>query len=296
MHFRLNQPRTTPRRSAFTLIELLAVIAIIGVLAALIASAIQGPRLAARVAAAAAEIRQLETAIAGFRNEFGCDPPSSITLYEAGGTWDSVSSGKLHRIWPDFDFTLNRDLDGDGQFNSAFTLCGPECLVFFLGGMPVQSGATVTATGFSKNPADPLAINLSENRNGPFFEFKPSRLRVSSNPLSNPNPNGANPFLVYVDPIPSQTMPYLYATSNEGQGYAATDLNVGGTQVLSSVYLVGTTGQPQKPKSFQIISPGFDNAYGSGGEYDANQPQGLLTNILDYDNITNFSSGQLVNK
>jgi hypothetical protein len=53
----------------------------------------------------------------------------------------------------------------------------------------------------------------------------------------------------------------------------------------------GTTGW--NPKSFQIISAGRDNEYGSGGLYD---PKTASSQITDKgrDNITNFSSGLLV--
>src|SRR5262249_1467505 len=146
-----------------------------------------------------------ESAIAAFRNQYGTEPPSSVILYEAGGAWDSVSMAKIRRIWPNFDFTINRDLDVDNQTTSSMALFGPECLAFFLGGMPVKNGTTLTSIGFSKNPANPFNFNASENRDGPFFEFKPSRFRASSNALTNANSNATVFYLVYLDPLPSQT-------------------------------------------------------------------------------------------
>jgi hypothetical protein len=270
-------------------------------------------RRAAQVAAVSNEIRQMESAIAAFHNQYGVDPPSQVTLYEVGGAWDGYSMNLIRRMWPNFDFTISRDINLDGVSTGTFTLYGPECITFFLGGLPLttSNGAgkapTFTTIGFSKNPANPFFCPTngtvyvpSDMRDGPYFEFKPSRLTASAN---------ASGFFDYLDPIPSQTMPYMYASSYEGQSYQdnnaltylqtlsparSTDLQIGGNTAMALVYYIGATGQAQKPKGFQIISPGRDNTYGAGGTFDPNQTDGGLSNINDFDNITNFATGQLV--
>ena len=70
------------RRRAFTLVEMLVVVAIIGVLIALLLPAIQSAREAARRAACSSNIRQIGVAIQNFESGKGAYPP---TRYGTGG-------------------------------------------------------------------------------------------------------------------------------------------------------------------------------------------------------------------
>jgi prepilin-type N-terminal cleavage/methylation domain-containing protein len=319
-------PTPAPRRrGAFTLIELMIVIVIIGILAGLVLPAVMGAFKTARIAQVQTEIRGLESAVAQFKALYGIEPPSRIRLFEtqagwqtpaAGTTVDQVTGGTLNnetertrsiafinRIWPQFNYSIPHDFDADGTSSGFVTLFGSECLVFFLGGVATGPvGGPFALTGFSKNPADPFTPSSgTESRDGPFFEFKTSRLHKSN----NSQPGGP---LVYFDPLPGQTLAYLYASSYDGRGYQASDLyyNQGSpgsptTYVaptsppqnlnMFSVYFAGST--PQKNKSFQLISPGMDFTYGSGGPFDPTAANHSLVDRRDYDNITNFNSGTL---
>ena len=62
-------------RAGFTLVELMVVIAIIALLAALITPAVIGARTSARNAAIKAEIDMLHMAIMNYKNEYGSFPP-----------------------------------------------------------------------------------------------------------------------------------------------------------------------------------------------------------------------------
>ena len=301
------------RRSGFTLIELMVVIVIIAILMALILPAIGGAIKNTRIAGVVNEINQLESAIAKFKADHGIEPPSSIVLCEKSGDWTSnqatINSGALIRqIWPSYDFG-NHDINGNGTADGPVTLTLGECLVFFLGGVNGNDTPGATAqnniagqigpcTGFSKNPASPFDRGGS-SREAPLFEFVPSR-------FTDVNGNG---FPEYKDNLPSQTNPYIYYSGYDGQGYATT-AGIGvvvefGSPGLTNPYVQGSvlTSQPWKPNGHQIISPGYDRAYGFGGPY---LPK--TTNILpvassgsptalerqpEADNITNFSNGQL---
>src|SRR5262249_13745669 len=146
---------------------------------------------------------------------------------ETGSNWVSgspASAAVISRMWPMFDYTINHDFNLDGDTSDVITLYGSECLVFFLGGPTIYtdansdglytSGETVIpVNGFSRNLADPFAplpATGTSNREGPYYTFLPDRLVESS---SNPK------FYGYADPIPGTQKPYLYASSNEGQGY-----------------------------------------------------------------------------
>jgi prepilin-type N-terminal cleavage/methylation domain-containing protein len=65
----------TPDRNAFTLVELLVVVSIIAVLAALVTPAVMRARASARNAAIKVEIDMLHMALMNYKNEYGSFPP-----------------------------------------------------------------------------------------------------------------------------------------------------------------------------------------------------------------------------
>jgi prepilin-type N-terminal cleavage/methylation domain-containing protein len=305
--------------AAFTLLELLIAIAIIGILASLILTVAGSANTKAKNAQVTVDIKDLEKGIAAFKQKFGVEPPSRVTLYEtaAGWTGDPRSMGIIRRIWPQFDFTYSSyqpanpagpimDINANGATGDTITLTGSECLVFFLGGVPALSTPATPATstpgsapmGFSQNPADPFS-RAGSNRDR-FTEFDASRLFL----LKPPSVATAHTMNSYMDTLPGQQQPYLYFSTYDGQGYDVTnELPAGPTgNQLQDVYRTGPNGAtssapspPWNPNSFQIFSPGFDQHYGLGGEYEQGDSKGLLvqTRSAERDNITNFSSGVL---
>jgi general secretion pathway protein G len=294
------------------MVELLMVIVIIAILIGLLVPAVQRGVVSAREAAVMTEIRQLETAIASFKATYGVEPPSTITFAERSSQIPTASQATIRRIWPHFAFTGGTngfgneyDLDNDGNIGEdgiTVVLRGSECLVFFLGGARATNTLPTAMVGFSKNPANPFApAAANESRDGPFFDFKTNRLVASLN-VTPPNPPGgvapSLSFVVYLDPLPGQEAPYVYASSYDGRGYVATDIVVvtpivAGANNLGNVYLATAAGTAQKNKSFQIISPGYDHLYGSGGLFNTTATNNGLASRLDYDNLTNFHSGRL---
>jgi prepilin-type N-terminal cleavage/methylation domain-containing protein len=75
----MNQRSTSRCRPAFTLVELLIVIAIIGVLIALLLPAIQGARESARRAQCASNLRQISLAILGYESANKALPPLAVS-------------------------------------------------------------------------------------------------------------------------------------------------------------------------------------------------------------------------
>ncbi|HXY36822.1 MAG TPA: prepilin-type N-terminal cleavage/methylation domain-containing protein [Planctomycetaceae bacterium] len=324
------RPHRAPAvRSGFTLLELLIAIAIIGILASLVLTVAGSARKQATNTQVSVDIQDLAKGIASFKQKFGVEPPSHVTLYEQASGWsgDPRSMGIIRQIWPQFDFTYTAeggsiDINGDGVYKGdgftnpsvgAIYLSGSECLVFFLGGVPstltplAPGGAPA---GFSANPSDPFGIQLSAgtrtvvgtNRDR-YTEFDAGRLVLLKPPITPAGqPHTMN---AYLDTLPGQLMPYLYLSSYEGQGYdVAHELPAGpaGNQTFVDVYRQGPSGftspSPSpawNPNSYQIISPGYDQQYGVGGEYEQGDPKGLLTGprSTERDNIANFSSGPL---
>jgi general secretion pathway protein G len=280
-------------------VELLVVIVILGILAALILPAIVGARRSAQVAEVANEIRQLETAVTKFKATFNVDPPSSLYIPDLtkNESWSAVDRAKIRALWPQFNFANN-----GGAPNHYFGqhLNGAECLVFFLGGVsPSKYSAGYAPVGFSKNPAEPWSVT-GTNREPAFFEFNAARF---SNLDAATTPEDHLP--EYLDPLPAQSTPYLFLSS-QGRAYTkvnrplADDYDVhpstngqSSEDLQAAYFSVETPYKAHRPDGYQIISPGFDGLYGIGGSYtDASQLE-KTDRSPEFDNITNFSGGQL---
>jgi type II secretory pathway pseudopilin PulG len=206
-------------------------------------------------------------------------------------------------------------------------LNGSECLVFFLGGMidPASGGFT----GFAKDPARPFSsVATVTNREGPFFEFKGALKTPSSGTAGDDRwtdrltDKDKDWLPEYKDPLPQQQFPYAYFNGTSGV-YRTTTWTMGGAawenldcQELPTAVQVGLgvpspfvvmrhayytanfnananprASLPHKAKGIQIISPGSDANYGTGGRFDPQNPGGLSE--PDRDNITNLQSGRL---
>ncbi len=282
--------------AAFTIVELLVVMAIIGLLVALLFPALSGARIRVLEARVQAEMKDLDGALARFKGLYGVYPPSSITLYEtsmgdpswaahgmAGSATDveRIRSRELIKnIWPSFDFdtpiNLNRDSD---TTDGPVTLVGAECLVFFLGGLPEPSMTVPNPNAlnsFSTDKAHPF--NAGGSREQLLFEFQSIRL-IDSN---------SNGFREYVDTIGGTTSdPYVYASGYEGTKYNDADV-----APLTAVYLQADGTTPYNKTTYQLISPGMNRKLGDGGTYDPGDPS-TLAGENDRDNLTNFQTGRL---
>lgn len=308
-------------RPAFTLVEMMIVIVIIGILASLIVPAVMNAQRAAKVGAARVEITSLESAFGAFTAKYGVTPPSGLTLYESGlAAWqaDPRSMATMRRIWPQYDFTTPNDINQDGVTTGVFTLDGAECLAFWLGGMTISSsppagGIQYKCVGFSANPANPflpLTPTQNQNRIGPFFEFNNSRFKDQDK----------DGFLEYRDSLGDTTSdPIVYYSMYEGAGYVSLDQFTSSWCGVMSAYTTNAPTVPPatpvvplyfKSQTFQIICPGFDGMLGKGGYYDPKNATTSLANNrptappasptdpnlngkAELDNLTNFNGGQL---
>ncbi len=220
----------------FTLVELLTVILILAVLITLLLPALNFAVSTAKNAAVGGEINQLAQALASFKAKYGDYPPSRILLAEDGdysvvnsangsvplGTGDITvaqlaqrSLAYMRKFFPRVVLSTSGkvflqgasrwyDFNGDGNFsyNAPYILQGHECLVFFLGGIPLQTSTGLFGmTGFGKDPTNPFTNNIpllangnpnpmySNNRQAPLYEFVANRLVVDPyrlNPVKYP--------------------------------------------------------------------------------------------------------------
>ena len=288
--------KSRSRNSAFTLVELMIVIAIIGILASLATVGVMKALEKGKMVAARTEISQLEAAIAAAKQNFGGvdNLPSAIKLHSRadslmldntqiaidtknfltkafGKAWiPTISSNTPYMFWlgPSATYPV--------------TLTGMEALVFWLGGVRDANG---TFQGFSSYPSTPWDITNTK-RKGPFYEFDAVRV-LNNTPTTVPTfVNSSNGSYAYFSS--ADYLNFSKTVANGGYGAYST---TGG----SISPLLRTTNAFYNPKTFQIISSGPDQAFGSGGAHTPGTGAYAIS-APGYDDLSNFSTTQLGKK
>ena len=230
------------RRTAFSLVEVMVVIAILAVLASLLLAGVLGGWESARRLEALGEIVELERAVALFKHERGVDHlPSRLKLARKAGQSDDDTRAFLSQLfrhpqfmktWETVGIVWNSDA-GDGPVD----LQGDQCLVFLLVGAQV-GGQPI---GFDYDGPNPAVGGKK------YFSFKAGRLRTRANQV----------YLSYYDSW-NQT-PFAYFSSGPG-GHAYRD-----DCAALGVRPYGRPGAFLNPTSYQIISAGPDGVFGDQG-------------------------------
>jgi general secretion pathway protein G len=290
-------------RRGFTMVELLVVVVIIAILLALLLPAINAAIRQARNAQVSSEIQGLATALTQFKSTYNDYPPSRMYLNECGyypvgntstmvpNPMSDITLGQLaqrslrylQKFWPRASFSSSgptgtaafwHDFNGNGTFDlngndpsgaGGFIIQGHQCLTFFLGGIPYNTGSGIGLSGFSKNPANPFMNNIngsvgstgtvmfSTSRTAPLFEFKSDRLAFYTDPnlpglpLPPSTTVGAGSGIPgYLDPLKNDLSPgekvnfYAYFSSYGGAydpndvNFGETDLNTGAAPLVLS--------------------------------------------------------------
>ena len=291
--------KSRSRNSAFTLVELLIVIAIIGILASLATVGVMKALEKGKMVAARTEISQLEAAIAAAKQNLGGVDylPSAIKLHSradslmADNTQIAINTknfltkafGKSWIPLPNpttlvYSSTPYMYWMGAGYTGTyPITLSGMEALVFWLGGVRDANG---TFQGFSSNPAAPWGTgNASYKLKGPFYEFDAVRV-LNNTPTTVPT---------FVN---SWNGSYAYFSSADYAGFTTTPYSATAGTIKP---LLRITTAFYNPKTFQIISSGPDQAFGSGGAHTPGTGAYAIS-APGYDDLSNFSSTQLGKK
>jgi len=248
-------------RRSFTLVELLAVVAIIGILVSLITAASYMAVRKAKRTAIAAEAKQLEMACLAYRERFPELPPDN------SGNVAGVNR-HLRRMFPQWD-------SANFPAPAAFTTVTPAtALVTFLGGPQDANGRP---TGYSPNPRNPFELVTTEGRIGPFFEFVPGQL------------DGYHYYPPGVE-VTSPSGMYIYFRSENGDYSDPNKTWTGGTPPVTAVPLTDNriSGNPWiNPESCQIICGGLDGTLGTG----TNLATGADYSPERWDDQANFLDG-----
>ncbi len=178
------------RPAGFTLVEMLIVIAIIGVLAGLLAWGVNAARVAILKRAQKAEIENIASAVERYREKYGDYPPD-------GSSWP-VMEAHLRKAFPNILITelnllnpanatnnayVRNDNDTTGSHPLGGRVMDPaEALVFFLGGFSSDPQRPLSGPGgpFKANPSLAGTFIFNPQRENAFFEFKSNRLTLSA--------------------------------------------------------------------------------------------------------------------
>lgn len=289
-------PLPRPRRGGFTLVEMLVVLAIIGILAALIIPAVWQAVLSAREARIILEVSQLNDAVERYRQTHGAYPPDRFN--------SPAIVPHMRRAFPKHE-------EGAGAGTPLGQLVYPnltpaEALVFWLGQI-------------INDPRHPISSLAEPDVIYPFVEtrLRPTRTVTLGTRLVQlyeylPPDGGLAPYVYFPAPYTVTDT----ATGNlvvdhfafDSDGDAVADLNVYpylSNRPMSAGEVNPALSPPPavqlqwcNPTTFQIISAGLDGEYGvdtspiNGGSGYKIFPDGVNYSEQDFDNIANFSNNK----
>ncbi len=280
-------------RSGFTLVEVLIVIAIIGVLVGLLIPAVNMARRSVQQTAIAFEVEALANAVEQYKNKYGDYPPD--------GSNGRTFQNHLRKAFPNIAQSeidiLGAMFSGRPVSNAAVTgsvMDPPEALVFFLGGFSNDPQFPFSGPGgplFLTNAsgvqvksdagANIQVVQYNADRSNAFFEFKPQQLSIHQLQLANSLITESNDELALFgalnDVMPvyysggTRRAPFVYFDSRSYRVsvYAPTQIDSGAVRPYKSNQMNTTTASNplesirfMNERAFQIVSAGLDDAYG----------------------------------
>jgi prepilin-type N-terminal cleavage/methylation domain-containing protein len=314
-------------RRAFTLVEILVVIAVISILAALVTVAVAGAMRAAKRAAIGTEMSQIAMALDLYKAEFGEYPPDmfddealvrhvrkrwprldwtsvdTLVLTPKPGSWGGMSLTQ-QRAWLireaiSIAYTNAYGSPVDFRGTNPFTPLG--ALALWLGGFPNADGKL---SGFGADPTNPF--DLTHRCDVVFLDWEVGNgknIRIVN--------FGTGSVPVIGNEIQSVFVPIVYFRGRSDGGPSAYRLDATGTGPVKQIDVPGcgwcvpyadmlnsdSTIRWKNPTTYQLIHPGLDGTFGDAAWDETSAPPtgrriitlGIGIGPWDVDNITNIS-------
>ena len=245
---------STPR-PAFTLVELLVVIGIIAILAALVTPAVMRAQASARNAAIKAEIDMLHMAIMNYKNEYGSFPPCSTGTTVITGT--DAASRHLLRIFPRIA-------------NSATAAAQAQRLSYLNTTAPTTSRVLPETAlplwlyGYNDDPQVPVYSLDSANNPLPrkkLYDFDQSRIAN----LTYLAPNADRTPFIYIDSSQYKSIDYVTngnVTIGGNKYYVwRSDPSFNPINTAPASLTAAGAPSPFNPDTFQLLSAGRDGTF-----------------------------------
>ena len=245
--------------------ELLVVMAILGILAGLLAWGVNAARVSILKRAQAFELQSIASAVEAYRTKYGDYPPD-------GSSWP-VMDAHLRKAFPNIlvsELALlnpalsqqnglirnDNDLTGSHPHLARYVSTSPglrsgrvfdaaEALVFFLGGFSSDPQRPITGPGGPLKQVGSAYIYNTQRENA-FFEFKIGRLTL------DPNTGASTDETVYSEGVPNDLMP-VYV----GNGPSYQQLGVPIIYFDSRTYQIAGATVNDNSYYFNFYSPGL---------------------------------------
>jgi len=294
----------------FTLVEMLVVLGIIAILAALLLPAAMGAVTRARNTAIAMEIDQLASAIEAYKQDKGDYPPNfrneQVFLRHVRKCYPRIANSEWQWFFTDAAGSLLTYPDGSPKFNDNRRLDEGEALVFWLSGT-----TTDPRYPFGVSSAAPASLSYKK-----YYEFDESRAvdedSDSDTFRSYKAKFSKDTYYFYIDSRSYEQLAQFKDAGDPLDSYAVAEENVqpdsmsptdenhcirpywSDNQRPGTGSLARALFKPMNPTTFQILCAGQDGETGFPGvEPDVKQfPSGTGYTKADRDNITNFSNGR----